>query len=387
MAVSYVLKDTNIHLMDVNVVPGLLLDPDNTIKNPDYKFLASENDYNAFQSCDRYLHSPNFIGNRFPPRHWKLSRLWQRYQANWGGGPVSFWSLQIPIYLRPRKRELTLAAVPQEHQEMVSVDVYITLNALGWSTNIVIRLRQELKPSQLADLCANLRGKAYGGVLPYRLNGEPKAAEDVFRYYRQLLRDELFAKSTRVQTSYSRLIFTDVMSASGSLTPYNELPLPLIQIFARTIDGQIHDLQTNYARGVEIIDFRDLRVSIIDPYLYNFSISDFNQGVFTFLQDEVLGGKMAGGVRCFANNTREARWLVYSWVAYARMLDDAAKKHPLIGPLLKNGSAGLQNLRKTYVARTSRDFFNLYAPVQSFAPIEEAQEAEDAPKAGGDGGS
>lgn len=366
MAVSYTFTDTRIHLKDVNIVPGLLLDPAGTINNPDYLFLADESAYNKFQGADRYLLSPNFVGNRFPPRHREVSRLWQSYRKDLSGKPASLWAVQIPIYLRPRKAKLSVKDLPNVPPEKARVYAYVTLSALGWSTHIEVRLLQALKPTQLADVCDSLRGSSGGGS-PYLLDGESMSASEVFKHFRKLVRGDILSKDTQVKTAYSRLIFIDIMGAEGALARYPKFPLLLLQALARTIDGKIHPAQTSIHDGEQVFLFPDLRVTFIDPGSYNFSISDFNQGVFTFLQKEALDAEAKpGGVNCYANNTREMRWLAYTWIAFARLMQDESEKNSVIAGLLENGAAALGNVGKIYNGRTSLDFFSYYQPLLDF---------------------
>jgi len=271
MAVSYTFQDTRIHLFDINIVPDLLLKPASAIKHPDYQILADETSYNDFQSSENYLRSPNFIGTRYPTKHRAASTLWRRYTRDHPHDPASSWALQVPLYLRLRKQDLALDAIPEADRTHVSADSYLTLNALGWSTHIEIRLRQPLRPSQLVDVCANLRGATYGAE-PFRLNGEKMSFRDLFKYYRKKLVEDVLSHGVQINTPASRLIFIDIFEADGELTPYPQYPQPLIKLFAKTIDGKEHSVVKIAHRNELVYMIRDMWVAFIDREHYNISI-------------------------------------------------------------------------------------------------------------------
>lgn len=355
MAISYTFNATQIHLFEFNVLPGLLTSPKKTIQNPDFGFLANKANYNLRQESDALTKTENFLCQRFSRRTMSNSSLWKRYTETVESGNAVSWDLQIPFVLRLRKHNMEVLALPENARKAVKVDSYILINALGWSTHVNIVLNTPLKPSQIADLCSNLRDKAYGPP-SYRLNGMDMTLKEVFRYYRKLLMTDILFE----EVQYARpdhiphMIFVDVIRAVGSdPVPFYELPTGFIQVLARIIKRNAVQVRTERGEIGTFPVIDDMLITEIDPEFYNFSLTDFNQGVFTFMQVEAANPEKSSLALCLAKNTRDAFLISYLWLEAYHRLSEKAKNKPAIKKLFAGGSQALLELRKTYSSRTS----------------------------------
>lgn len=378
MAISYTFTDVRIHVFDLNIVQEILTAPNKALKNEDYRILADQDQYDEFQESKGYLLSSGLVGMPYPPKHKASSTLWRRYLFDETGNAASSWAMQIPIYIRLRKQDLSVVAIPAKERDRVRIDSYATLNSLGWSTHIQIRLKLPLKPSQLADLCASLRDDAYGPE-PYRLNGKRMRCADIFAHYRKLLFQDVFSRGVIVNRheNIRNLIFVDVLSANGELTPYHQYPVQLIISLANIVNKKNQVIRSGIYKGWDVNFIENMLVSAIDRDFYNFSITDFHRGTFTFLQREALEDHRPGGASCYANNTRDGFWLSYTWLEYYRRMKDIAERNPLIRGLLISGSTGIRQLEMNYNGRTSKGLIRRYKPLQPFIDMAGSDDGDD----------
>lgn len=378
MPVSYVFDSLLIHLCEYNILPGLLMAPKRSIGNKDFQFLTSKSLYNAFQERQGSITTPSLICQSFPPNYRKKSSFWDRYGGPDSPRPASCWDLQIPLYIRLKRQELEILAIPEEDRSKAKVDAYLWLNALGWFTHIEIRLFFPLKASQVADLCDNLRDKAYGPPA-YRLNGVDMKLKELLVHFRETLFSEILSSNLE----YTRpdhipnLLFVDVLRASGEPTCFPDIPNAYIQQLARIIKrNNVRVFFQNEGQAIFPIIARML-VTKIDPDFYNFSLTDFDMGSFTFLQKEAL--KKGGSTRpfCFAQNTRDCFLLSYFWLEACRVLKDAAASKAAISRLLNNGVSVLRHVSDNYSSRTA---LRLLQKHKGLLALLEGNEEEEEPQ-------
>ena len=375
MATPYIFETIQIHLFDMNILPGLLTSPKKTISNPDFVLLADKAEYEKFQESDEILKTEHFVCQGFPKKLLRKSSLWTRYGAESADHLVPYWDLQIPLYIRFRKHELEILAIPENDRPRVKADSYLMLNALGWSTHINVTVDLPLKPSQVSDLCNNLRDKAYGPPA-YRLNGIEMTLKELLTHYRQMLFLDILSSDTK----YSRpghiphLIFVDVIRASGKPTRYQDIPINYLEQLARIIKRNNVVIRPVIKDGRVISTIEDMLVTKIDPHFYNFSLTDFDQGSFTFLQTEVFKEKDSGKIFCFSNNTRDCFWVSYFWYeSYSRM-NDINKK--IVKDLFKSGKNALKYLQKNYTSRTSQRLFQNHKGIKKLLPDQTSVDTE-----------
>jgi hypothetical protein len=373
MAVSYMFNTTQIHLFEYNVLPDLLLTPEKDIQNPDFRFLADKAKYITLQETDTEIQTGNLVCQRFPRRIMRNSSFWRTYKGTSPYEETFSWDLQIPFYLRLRRLQLEILALPAEDRGKVKADLYLLLNSLGWSTHINIVLDVPLRPSQVSDLCNNLRDKAYGAPA-YRLNGTDMTLKDIFHYCRDILRADILAPDTNYgrPANIPHLIFVDVIRASGGEpAPFYNFPTAFIQTLARIIRRNDVQVKMQYQEGGSFPVIENMLITEIDPEFYNFSLTDFDQGSFAFMQIESLDGKMSSKPFCYSRNTRDAFLVSYLWLEAYRRLNDKAQGEAQIKYLLESGRRAIKQLRIDYTSRTALRTLQKHKGLGDFLQLDE----------------
>jgi len=378
MAISYTFKTTQIHLFELNVLPDLLVSPGKTIKNPDFLFLANKKAYMVRQKTDDAVITDHFVFQRFPKNISRSSSLWRRYIETHVNNQTYFWDLQIPFSLRLRKQQLEVLAVPEKERANVKAESYLLLNSIGWSTHINLVVNIPLKPSNLADLCSNLRDKAYGPP-SYRFNGVDMTLKGIFLYYRKLLMTDILSPDAKFARPdhIPHLIFVDVIKASGGkAVPFYNLPVPLIQVLASIVRRNNVSVKMEYQDDLTFPIVKNMMITEIDPEFYNFSLTDFDQGSFTFMQIESLDDGKSNFPFCYARNTHDAFLVSYLWLEYYRRLSEKAKSKPVVSKLIKSGSNSLKELRSNYTSRTSLRLLQKHKGLVDFLSLDESEDEE-----------
>jgi hypothetical protein len=353
MAISYLFDTVQVHIFEYNILPQLLIAPQNCLTNPDFQFLVEEKAYNKFQAItNKVIKTNSFICQPYPPTNIRESSFWQRY-----GGPGteykgSFWGFQIPFLLRLRKQSLEVLAVPESDRPKVEIDSCLYLNAFGWSTHVNMLFHIPLRPSQLADLCDTLRDKAYGPP-PYRLNGKDYKLKELFKFYRQTLLAEIFAPNVIYYRpdNIPHLVFIDVIHSNGQMTRYPQIPLSILGQFAKTVRrNNPHITMKSEEGGLEPV-IEKMMITDIENDKYNFSITDFDQGVFTFLQRHALSPSVVP--YCYARNVIDCFLRSYFLLAAWQKIAFEVGTKTAIYRLLERQRTALRRVRDLYTGRTA----------------------------------
>jgi hypothetical protein len=355
MAAPYIFQDVFIQIFDVNAIPDLLRSPLPAARKLPFGFLANKSDYEKKQSSDETLNTSSFVLQRFPKNKLKDSELWDRYADVYPSPDVPYWDRQIPFYVRLRKQALSLA--PELHLEpgKVSVDSFVTLNALGWSTHLEIRLRSDLTPAALAGIVAALRSK---NAAAYLLNTTPMNLKDIFKFYKDNLLLDGFRPDliSNQPDNYWHIANVDVIKAEGQETKFTRLKNIDLNGFLNVSFPNHAPVQYEIAGEDRTPKVQNMLFTDVDGEYHNFSMTDFNGGCFTFLQTEALAGAKESRLMCYARNTCECLWLCYAWFNFRRLVDNVAPNSK-IGRLLKSGDDALVNLGRTFNNRTCQGMF------------------------------
>ena len=193
-----------------------------------------------------------------------------------------------------------------------TIDLYVTLNTLGWSTHLEIRLHLDCSPTALAPILANLRSKSSP---TYILNNVALSLKDLFKYYKDQVLADGFSPdlASNQPDNFWHIVNVDIINATGQDTRLTRLKAIDLNAFLGVIFP--NHAQVNYQIDGEdrIPRVQNMLFTDIDGEYHNFSISDFNGGVFTFLQSDTLDKSKETRLMCYAHNACECMWQCYSW--------------------------------------------------------------------------
>lgn len=355
MAAPYCFKDVFIQIFDVNSIPDFLRSPLPAARKLPFGFLATKGDFEKKQTSDETLNTASFVLQSFPKNKLKDSELWDRYTDVYPSPIVPYWDRQIPFYLRLRRQTLSLDPSVQAGLESCQFDTFLTLNALGWSTHLEIRLHGDLAPGRLAEIVAALRSR---NAAAYVLNKAPATLKDVFKFYKDNLlldgfRPDLISSQP---DNYWQIAVLDVIKATGQETKFTRLKNIDLNNFLNISFPDHAPVQYEIAGEDRTPRVKNMLFTDIDGDYHNFSMTDFNRGAFTFLQTEALVGAKESKLMCYARNTCECLWQCYSWFNFGRLVDKATPNSK-IDRLLKSGDEALSTLGRTFNNRTCQGIF------------------------------
>ena len=305
---SYAFKEMTIYMLDIHPTPALLDKNYEAYIKKDFAFLTDPGTYKSHYSAHQKMLTDNFTFEPLSDHDLKKNHFWKSYLQIWeDNGVYDYWKLQAPF---------TTSAIKPTIEMNISVpDVVITiypkiyLSTAGWSTNLKIHVRGSATKSSLIKLLGQVL-KGDNNVPPFKIDGVPKDRKDVFRYFNDLVINEVYDTQHPPHSGMKiiRHVVVSLNRYEGEVVPYREMPsdekaLMLSLLFGEEIDPtqmkekeQKSPITRTYITGDE----------------KNFALSNYDHGSLIFLQKEARvssGGSnksriSKGKVRCFAANVK-----------------------------------------------------------------------------------
>jgi hypothetical protein len=182
---SYVFRDIIIYAFDVHTTVAPLLNDECFVES--LRFISDPDDYQSHCEAGTYVETESFKIS--PLTQGELEHhFWAAYSSSWQRGKQpDFWRMQLPFLCEPKAHALNFDAGDAAIEVYVEPEIF--LSAIGWSTNIYLRLRGTFDIGQLQNIVArifNLKEK------PFLVAGEPRTITEVFGHFSARLRAELY---------------------------------------------------------------------------------------------------------------------------------------------------------------------------------------------------
>ncbi|KAF0111112.1 MAG: hypothetical protein FD147_1213 [Chloroflexi bacterium] len=350
----YVLKDVFIQFFDINSTPTVLNEQKIQVSKTRYKFLTSKNRYEKFQSSEEKILTDHFLIQRYIDNRLRESEVWKRYMQTVADTQPEYWKRQVPFYVRLRKHELSLSGQLKEDDKKIKVDSYLMLNSLGWSVRMEIRLKKDFTPAELRDQIDIFRDPARN---PFELNGESYSLKEIFKLYKDtLLKDGFLPADHGTRPSFWNLAFVNTPGVSGVLTPVDKMRLLDLGSLVKVLFPKHGAITFRPEEGVNKPQIPNLTTTVFGEDLTNFSITNFNAGTFTFMQDTIYQPNLEAQVMCYAKNVCDCTWLCEQWINYKKLAVTATST-PQVNNLVKDGFAALKGLENHLRNETCQAFF------------------------------
>ncbi|MGB8193295.1 MAG: hypothetical protein WCF67_15300 [Chitinophagaceae bacterium] len=316
---AYSFKHVTIYLFDIN--PAILLLEENSkgYCQTNFAFLENAEDYRNKYLANQPIETPAFIFSCLPNFDIDKSHFWKQFgRIKPKDGQPDFWSLQMPFVGRYKQQ------VELDHKlEGVAITVRpsIYLSTLGWSVNLKIDLRGNIKKTDLVSLIGWL-SRGDGRSFSFRIGSDAMDKKQCFRSFNNLIAEEVYKNGTRPVPGMKIInqFVISINSFEGDIIPYDEMP-SYEEALMRSI---------LFGRQVEVPELENdkrkypLTVTQISTNLVNFALTNFEQGSLIFLQREA---KMRGPedkehkrkVTCFAENCKNCLMMSYLfWQFYTQ---------------------------------------------------------------------
>jgi hypothetical protein len=306
---AYTFHEVNIFAYDLHTTVAPLIN--DTLFAEDLRFLSTTYQDNYEKRVE--VNTASFKITPLPVKD-QNHFFWSSYGAIFRRGNYpDFWRLQIPFLceVKNMKVELDLSDINVE----AGIEPKIFLSALGWSTNLEIRLTGDISSEKLISIVNRLFEQQQK---PYKVDGVPQTITGLFGRFASQIRAELY---TRQKPPIDRVMVEKyfVISPadfSGKIQYYcppnkDEHPSPS---WATGLSGDERMSQSDCALMLSFLYGQS--VSINDWYQWSyeqflhtkmkgpsFALTNYDRGTFIFLQQNAAN-KKRNALWCFASNVR-----------------------------------------------------------------------------------
>ena len=359
---GYSFQDITIAVFDIHTTIEPHLPKAPGFFQKEFRFLQDAKSYNSrYQSCNA-LTTPSFIFDNLPGSRLAGSHFWQNYIRNLGSAKLDYWKLQLPLRGRLKNSNIKLNLSDMRIERFSNkLQSQIYLSPLGWSTILVIRLRDnDLIPHDLViEAMATLSGKANRSLgasipLPFLLENEPKSLTDIFKFYQGLIFEEVYTKENPPHPSmkFPRHFEVSLNKFEGDLIDYDDMAqadkgVMLSFLYGENIDGE---------RVAHYDTSKLLTTKISGP---NFALTDFDRGILIFPQKEAQNSERQTAVHCLATNVRDMMLMAYSLMNFYKLSKDSGKQSRITS-LRKFAKANLQRMQKQYPNQVCQNLFQYH---------------------------
>jgi hypothetical protein len=312
---SYVFRDIIIYAFDVHTTVAPFLNDKCFIQS--LRFISSPDDY-QLQSV---------AGNVVETKSFKIRPLtvddlahhfWGPYSGSWQRElQPDFWRLQLPLRCELKTPALTLDAGDPAIEVYLKPEVF--LSAIGWSTNLYIRLKGSFDPAQLQSIVSRL---FHLQQKPFSLDNQPRTITEVFGHFSARIRDEFYEQKKPLvdrMTVEKSFVISPVTYSGEALhycPPVKDDHPPPSWTYDLSADERMSDTDCASMLGIlygspltpgEWFDksYRDFSHRKLKES--GFALVDLNRGTFLFMQVNAAadaGKKLKKALWCYTSNVR-----------------------------------------------------------------------------------
>ena len=349
----YNFKHVTIEIFDIHPIAALYKAPAQSCFQPAFAFLGDEPQYEQQFLKRTPVQTNSFVFTPLPVYEQEKSHFWIGYCAiATKSGRPDYWRLQLPFYGRVRDTGLTLNHPLQGITVSAYPSVYLT--GIGWSVNLTVEVRGDIKKADLIALVGWL-SRAEGEGFSFTAAGGANDRKSLFRWYNDRILEEVFPKAQPPHAGM-KIVNQFVISLNtyeGDLKTYQAMPtdekaLMRSILYGRTVNPE--DLAKEQANRPLL----KIQITTSDT---NFALTNFDYGSLIFLQREarlkqppVKENKRK--VECFANNIKDFLMTMHLLSQFTRLPGPPAPQSDL-----GNRPAGLA----TVLAAIPGYYTNLFA--------------------------
>ena len=358
---AYEFQSIDISVFDFHLTLDPLLNP--ALLNAGYNFLADPVAYNQQYSAGKSASSGNL---NLKPLKWRsltYHHYWKYYQTIWPTGTsYDFWKLQMPYIGKFATQNVQLETNSANFNASVSVILFVT--AVGFSTNINILLRGKMSPADVEAYMGQLMKK---GAVLFKVNGKSKSLPQVFEYFAELLRKELYVGKVVDILRINKHSVMTLSSFTGPLEFYSPTGKNHMSAADR---GAFHAmLKGTPVSALDLVNLENQKQFLLTKFSdTDFAISYFDIGSLVFMQDIALDAQKQGRaakskMRCHSKNIRNYLLTTLSLYNFYRDSKKEAAQNAKVKSLRDDVAVTLQEIPKHYTNPFCKSFHDNFKPL------------------------
>lgn len=283
---------------------------------PEFRFLVDQQAYRQAFDLRQRVASRQFNFYPLPGRD-RRTHFWESYLDLTVNPAADWWLYQAPWVCRNLHVDLRLNGGPAGVTAELRKEIY--LSALGWSTQVIVRLVGDLNTQQLSAAVGRLaRGSSTGPQAPFLVDGRPQDLTGVFQHLAGLIQEQVFVPGKNPHRSKyfprKRLIAV----AEFDAPPKNQR---LFGGYDNLFQAEKADLQSVlFGRSVQVSQLKgdgELLRTVISGA--NYALTEWNEGTLLFpLRDGFIKAGKCGKMHCLANNLRACQTMAFLLLEYIK---------------------------------------------------------------------
>ena len=299
----------------------------------------------------------------------QYNHFWRNYMKIWHEGGRNLWNLQVPFICEPAIPRLKVRAANSPCEVIVRPTVY--LSALGWSTNLSIRLVGNMTPEQVRDMVGVLRSKDGSGAI-FELEGRRQNLSGVFRYFSERVREILYKPRGNMpeipdKTNIHRHFIISLTNYSGPVAYYKNKWWDNDARMTNADQAALHSIL--HGRPIDVKEFayitRSNKYSVIHFAGPDLALSYFDLGSLVFLQRSASNSKRKVAMRCLASNIRSCLMQTFSFLYFYSNAKKRTESSQRIEKLLVHLKKNLQCMPENYTNRFCERLYNNHAELKA----------------------
>ena len=338
---------------------------------PDFLFLTEPDAYQTQYQSNQNIQTAHFD---IQPLRWRMlthHHFWKYYQTiNHLGSAPDFWGLQMPFICRPKHFKLSLLTGTDRFA--ATVRSFVFLSAMGWSTNLEIRLTGHMSPLELQNFMRQLTDEK---AVPFAVDGQRRTLPKVFEFFAEKLKKDVYLPHLIDRRRITRYSIVNLAKFEGEIAHYRSSDSTAKQMPAAD-RAALHAILHGTSVSVPELIKREnnkkfLLTYFIDP---DFAVTYFDYGTLIFMQRKALktnyeaSKSRRGAMRCHSSNLRNylAMTLLLSrFYSDTKSYENTEKGQQRIKSLRADIKTVLRSIPHWYTNPFCQSFHYAYGPLQS----------------------
>jgi hypothetical protein len=361
----YNFKEVTIYIFDIHPAVGLLTNALETAFQKDFGFLAKPEQYEKLYLSNSRLETGNLVFEPLSGYEQTKSHFWEPFKTIWQKDhQPDIWKVQLPFATTQIKADLKLNT--QLPGVAATIHPKIYLSALGWATDLKIHLNGDIEETSLISLLGQLM-KGSDQVFPLAVNGEPKGRVDTFRFFNDLMRNEVYqpAQPPHPGMKIFRQFVISLDRYEGGQNPYADMTAPEQALMLSVLYGE----EIKPADKIKKEKNSPVTRTDISNYGLNFALSNFEHGTLIFLQklaQEQQTPKDNKKASCIAANIKNC--IMNSYLLWRFYEDGKGENTNAEFAALRNNVGGtLKGIPRAYRNQFCQNLFLQHAALSKLA--------------------
>jgi hypothetical protein len=277
----------------------------------------------------------------------------------------------MPFVGYPTQTDVKLVNGAFDFTGVVRPSLFLT--ALGWSTNLNIRLRGHIKPCHLQRFVALLPSK-FDAL--FTVNGDSKSLPEVFEFFANCVRKDVYQPDLIDMLKIKRYLLMTLPQFSGEVRSYRS-PIPGVKPMPAADRALFHSILKGKAIEVpDLINLENNKGFLLTGFTdslefdsLDFALTYFDYGSLIFMQKTALADDYERwklrrrAMQCHSSNIRNYLLMTQMLYIFYRDMKKQASSSTEVNGLRDGIKTTLVNLPSVYTNPFCQSFHNNYGPL------------------------